>query len=269
MSMQSEAVQVVLPAGLGAAVLAEHAPRVESVLSRAMGQPVAVAVAASYDALAADMQAGRAQVAWAPPFVCARLEAAGARVLLRGLRRGTSSYRAALVCKAGAGLTLDTLQGTTVAWSDRDSTGGYLLPVAFLKGQKLDPVRLFAQQLFTGSYQAAVQAVLEGRAQVASIFVPPASVEGADFRTWLGAVAPGRERELELVAYTDEAPNDGVVVQPTLPAETVEALEKALMGLAGTPTGERLLKELFRADGFEPAPRNAYRALYRLALTSL
>jgi len=260
---------MLLPAGLGAAVLAENAPRMESVLSRAMGQSVTVTVAASYEVLAADMQAGRAQVAWAPPFVCARLEAAGSRVLLRGLRRGTATYRAALVRKAGANVTLGTLQGTTVAWSDRDSTGGYLLPVAFLKGQGLDPVKLFAQQLFAGSYQAAVQAVLDGRAQVASVFVPPASAQGADFRTWLGAVAPGREHQLELVAYTDEAPNDGVVVQPTLPAQTVEALEKAMMGLAGTPTGERLLKELFRADGFEPAPRNGYRALYRLALTSL
>ena len=116
---------------------------------------------------------------------------------------------------------------------------------------------------------AAVQAVLDGRAQVASIFVPPASVAGADFRTWLADLVPGRERELELVAYTDEAPNDGVVVQAALPAPTVEALEKTMLGLAGTPTGERLLKELFRADGFEPAPRNSYRALYRLALTSL
>ncbi|WP_228530776.1 MULTISPECIES: phosphate/phosphite/phosphonate ABC transporter substrate-binding protein [Myxococcaceae] len=260
---------MVLPSGLGAAVLAEHAPRVESVLSRALGQPLTVAVAPTYEALAADMQAGRAQVAWAPPFVCARLEAAGARVLLRGLRRGTASYRAALVCKVGAPVTLGTLQGTTVAWTDRDSAGGYLLPVAFLKGQGLEPGKLFAQQLFAGSYAAAVDAVLEGRAQVASIFAPPASVQGADFRTWLRDVAPGREEQLALVAYTDESPNDGVVVHASLPAQTVEALERALRELGGTPTGERLLKELFRADGFEPAPRNAYRALYRLALASL
>ena len=260
---------MVLPAALGAGVLSEHAPRVESVLSRAMGQPLTVVVEASYEALAADMQSGRAQVAWAPPFVCARLEAAGARVLLRGLRRGTASYRAALVCKAGAPVTLGTLQGTTVAWIDRDSTAGYLLPVAFLKKQGKEPGKVFAQQLFVGSYKAAVEAVLEGRAQVASIFVPPASAQGADFRTWLGDVAPGHEQELSLVAYTDEAPNDGVVVHASLPASTVEALEKALQGLAGTPTGERLLKELFRADGFDTPPRGAYRALYRLALTSL
>lgn len=260
---------MVLPAGLGAEVLAANAPRVESVLSRALGQRVEVAVAPSYEALAADVQAGRAQLAWAPPFVCARLEAGGARVLLRGLRRGASSYRAALVCKAGAGLTLGTLQGTTVAWTDRDSTGGYLLPVAYLKSQKLDPARLFAQQLFTGSFNLSVEAVLDGRAQVTSVFAPPASVAGSDFRTWLGDVAPGREQALQLVAYTDESPNDGVVVQATLPAETVQGVEKALMGLSGNVIGERILKELFRADGFEPAPRAAYRALYRLALTSL
>jgi phosphonate transport system substrate-binding protein len=269
MPTQEESLRVVLPAGLGATVLADNAPRVESVLSRALNRPVEVAVAASYEALADEMQSGRAQVAWAPPFVCARLEAAGARVLLRGVRRGHSSYRAALLCKAGAGLTLAQLQGTVVAWSDRDSTGGYLLPVAYLKGQGLDPARVFAQQLFTGSYRGAVEAVLEGRAQVASMFAPPAGVEGGDFRTWLGDVAPGREGELDLVAYTDEAPNDGVVVNTALAAEVVQVLEKTLIGIGGSPIGERLLKELFRADGFEPAPKAAYRALYRLALTSL
>lgn len=269
MSMQWESIRMALPPSLGGSALADNAPRLEAVLSRTLGKPVEVVVAASYEALASDVQAGRAQAAWAPPFACARLEAGGARVLLRGVRRGTSSYRAALVCKAGAGLTLESLQGTTVAWLGQDSTSGYLLPVVLLRKEGLDPARLFARQLFTGSFRAAVEAVLEDRAQVASIFAPPASAEGTDFRTWLGDVAPGRERELDLVAYTDEVPNDGVVVHAALPAALAEKLERALMGLQGSPLGDKVLKEMFRADGFEPAPAGAYRALYRLALSSL
>lgn len=269
MSTQPESIRMVLPPSMGVAVLEDNAPRIESVLGRALGKPVEVGVATSYDALATDVQSGKYQVAWAPPFVCARLEAGGARVLLRGVRRGTATYRAALVCKAGAGLTLQKLQGTTVAWIDQDSTAGYLLPVVFLKSQKLDPAKLFAKQLFTHSYKAGAEAVLAGQADVTSVFAAPASVAGADFRTWLGDVAPGHEHELDLVAYTDEAPNDGVVVHASLPAETAQALEKAMMGLKGSPIGDKVLKELFRADGFEAAPRGAYRALYRLALTSL
>ncbi|MBZ4330494.1 phosphate/phosphite/phosphonate ABC transporter substrate-binding protein [Corallococcus sp. AS-1-12] len=258
-----------LPPSLGSETARERAERLASFLQRALGKLVEVNVATSYETLAKDLLSGRADAAWAPPFVCARMEAMGVRVLARGVRRGMSSYRSALVGRAGSGLTLEKLKGATAAWVDRDSVAGYLLPSAFLKTQGLEPSRAFVSQQFTGSYQGALEAVLEGRADVTSVFCPPAST-GLTFTTGVEDVlGPGMGAKFELLAYTDEAPNDGVPVAMGLPAPLVTALEAALLGLPSTPDGQALLRDIFNADRFEVAPRMGYRALYRVALASL
>ncbi|WP_233597273.1 PhnD/SsuA/transferrin family substrate-binding protein, partial [Corallococcus sp. CA041A] len=118
-------------------------------------------------------------------------------------------------------------------------------------------------------YQGALEAVLEGRAQVTSVFCPPSST-GLTFTTGVEDVlGPGMGAKFELLAYTDEAPNDGVPVAMGLPAPLVTALETALLGLQSTPDGQALLRDIFNADRFEVAPRMGYRALYRVALASL
>ncbi|MCY1020419.1 phosphate/phosphite/phosphonate ABC transporter substrate-binding protein [Pyxidicoccus sp. MSG2] len=180
-----------------------------------------------------------------------------------------SAYRSALVCRAGAGLTVERLKGTTAAWVDRDSVAGYLLPTAYLKAQGHEPTRAFTAQQFTGSYRGALEAVLDGKADVASVFCPPAST-GLTFATGVEDVlGPGAGRRFELIAYTDEAPNDGVPVAMGLPPELVGTLESSLLGLQASAEGQALLKDIFNADRFEPAPRMGYRALYRVALASL
>ncbi|RKG51573.1 phosphate/phosphite/phosphonate ABC transporter substrate-binding protein [Corallococcus sp. AB011P] len=258
-----------LPPSLGSETARERAERLASFLQRALGKLVEVNVATSYETLAKDLLSGRADAAWAPPFVCARMEAMGVRVLTRGVRRGMSSYRSALVGRAGSGLTLEKLKGAKAAWVDRDSVAGYLLPSAFLKTQGLEPSRAFVSQQFTGSYQGALEAVLEGRADVTSVFCPPSST-GLTFTTGVEDVlGRGMGAKFELLAYTDEAPNDGVPVAMGLPVPLVAALETALLGLQSTPDGQALLRDIFNAERFEVAPRMGYRALYRVALASL
>lgn len=257
-----------LPPSLGNALARERAERLTSFIERALGRKVEVSVAASYEALAKDLLAGRADAVWAPPFVCARVEAMGVRVLARGVRRGRSSYRSALVTRAGSGLTLEKLQGTRMAWVDRDSVAGYLLPVASLKARGLEPGRLFASQQFTGSYRASLEAVEAGVADVASVFCPPGSTD-MTYANGVEVVLPGRSAAFELIAYTEEAPNDGVPVGMTVEPELVGTLERMLLALHESQEGLRLLTDIFQAERFEPAPRMGYRALYRVALASL
>lgn len=258
-----------LSPSLGSETARERAERLAAFLQRPLGRPVEVSVAPSYETLAKDLLSGRADAAWAPPFVCARMEAMGVRVVVRGVRRGMSSYRAALVCRAGAGLTVDRLKGTTAAWVDRDSVAGYLLPTAYLKAQGQEPARAFFAQHFTGSYRGVLEAVLDGKADVASVFCPPGST-GLTYSTGVEDVlGAGAGRRFELIAYTDEAPNDGVPVAMGLLPELVQTLETSLLGLQTSAEGIALLKDIFNADRFEPAPRMGYRALYRVALASL
>ncbi len=84
-------------------------------------------------------------------------------------------------------------------------------------------------------------------------------------------VLPGNSDDYDLIAYTEEAPNDGVPVpvDMSVAPELVGQVERALLGLHESEEGCRLREELFAAERFEPAPRMGYRALYRVALASL
>lgn len=243
----------------------DRADRLERFLSAALERTVQVSVAPSYDALSKDVLSGRVDAAWAPPFVCARMEAMGVRVLVRGVRRGSSAYRAALVCRKEAPLSLDHLGGQRAAWVDQESVAGYLLPLALLKGRGIDPARTFFSQTFYGSYRDALDAVHAGRADLASVFAPPASVTAGSWTEGVDEVLPGKSRDFTALAYTAESPSDGVVVSMTAPEDVAQTLERAFLELSASPDAA-LLQDTFRAERFELAPRLGYRALYRVAL---
>ena len=259
-------VRFALPPSLGESEVRARAERLEAHFQAALGKRTEVVVSPSYESLAKDLLSGKVDAAWAPPFVCARIEAMGVRVLVRGVRGGASSYRAALVCRAASPLTLDTLGGRVAVWTDRDSVGGYLLPMAMLRGRGLEPAKLFAKQDFVGSYTAALEAVLKEAGDVTSVYAAAGKVGD---KTGIDELLPGREKDLHVIAFTEESPNDGVAVSMSAPAPLVMDLEKMLLSLHEAPAGAEILKDTFHAEKFEVAQRMGYRALYRVALASL
>ena len=255
----------VLPPSIGDGAARTRGVMLEQVLSGVLGKGVEVGVASSYEALAVDLLAGRADAAWCPPFTCARVEAMGVRVLVRAVRHGSASYRAALLTRAGAGLSLSQLPGKKAIWVDRDSVAGYLLPKAYLKANGLDGNKIFLREEFAGSYQQALEAVLQGRADVTACFAP---AEGSALEG-VGEVLPGKVDAFAVLGTTDPAPNDGVVVGISMPEAMGEQLARGLIGMAESADGRTLLQDVFHAEHFEPAPRLSYRALYRVALASV
>jgi len=260
-------VRFAMPSSLGKDVDA-RAQQLKDHLSGALGRDTEVVLPATYEQLARELLSGKVDAAWAPPFVCARIEAMGVRVLVRGVRDGASAYRAALLTRKDSNVTLDTLKGTTAVWSDRDSVGGFLLPMAFLRERGLDPAKTFHHQEFVGNYRNALEAVLDGKADVTSVFAPAAK-EGAPAVTGLSQLWPEKESAFRVLGFTEEAPNDGVAVSMSAASATVTELEKTLLSLHLTPAGAAVLRDCFHADKFELAPRMGYRALYRVALASL
>ena len=72
-----------------------------------------------------------------------------------------------------------------------------------------------------------------------------------------------------MIAFTDEAPNDGVVCSMSMSPDLMRAMEKVILEMHVTADGAALLRDVFHAEKFEPAPRLGYRSLYRVALATL
>jgi ABC-type phosphate/phosphonate transport system substrate-binding protein len=118
-----------------------------------------------------------------------------------------------------------------------------------------------------GSYKAALSAVTEGKADVASIFASPRAKTAR--QTGISDVLPTQVDAFAVVGLSEESPNDGVVMSTKLTPEQREGLSRALLSMHGSPEGRATLAKAFRVDRFETAPSGGYRALYKLAVAAL
>jgi phosphonate transport system substrate-binding protein len=248
-----------LPSSLPVAPAPGATARLTRVLSAIVGREVALAQLPDYDALTDAIRRGEVDAAWAPPLVAARAEALGARILARPLRRGSVRSRSALLVRTDSPLQLETLPGTTAAWVDRASLAGHLLPMAWLRERGVETGKLFGQQLFLGSYQACIEALLDGQAEVAPLFAPP---EGHDLRQAVEEVAPGRAADLRVLACTMPALHDAWLVGPQVLLPDALRLERGLLSMRELPEGTALLRDVLRAERLERAPELGHRELF-------
>jgi phosphonate transport system substrate-binding protein len=241
--------------------------RLGEYLSEFMQRRTEVVATTSYRELTSMTRLGTVDVAWAPPFVAARLESGGLSVILRGIRRGASTYRAALVASAPEA-SFAWLRGKRAVWVDPYSVSGCLLPLVFLKSKGFNPDKDFVSQDYAGSFVAAVERVISGRADVTSVFAPPAGVKWKGV-TGLEEMAPHLVPKVNAFAFTEEVPNSGLVASGGVGPDARGAVRDALKSLKTSENGLWLLEQLFQMDDFEDAPKMGYHALYRLAVASL
>jgi len=261
-----ELFRVALPPSTVLAELPRTARAFDALLSPVVDASVDVTVSHSYDVLARNLLSGAIDLAWAPPFVCARTEPDGARVLAQAIRGGHAAYASAFVTVDPARTTLAALKGAHVAFVDENSVAGYLLPLAHLTERVGDPRRYFGRVTFAGSYRAALALVDAGQADVCCVHALP-----GDPRSAMRAIAahlPDHARAYVVVDVTATTPSEAMVLSPVAieraPA-LADRLVEVLTHMRETREGSVLLDGLFLADRFAKAERGAYRALYKLA----
>lgn len=203
-------------------------------------------VAESYAALTEDFRAGRVDAAWAPPLVCAQVEADGGRRLVQFERGGSTTFRSAFVCRADHPVSLDALNHVSVAWVARESTSGYLLPRQHLEKQGVELSTAFGDEIFAGSFAAALEALIAGKVQLTTVFASPANAAFA--RSGLDSLPPSLRSQLEVIGYSEEAPNDGIVASATMPEAMFQLMRARLTTSHEDPGARDGLKAIFDAD---------------------
>jgi phosphate/phosphite/phosphonate ABC transporter binding protein len=223
----------------------------EPYLTQAMKRPVKVAVLADYEALAAALAGGKVDLAWITPvaFVEAQRRKGDVQAIAKSLRRGKLFYRACLFVKAGSAVqAVADLQGKTVAWVSRSSASGYLFPRALLASEGKDPDKLFRTQTFAGDHPAVCEAVRSGKADAGATFCderPKGETPVAD-----GCTESPPASDFRVVALSAPIPNDVVAARPGFDERLVEPTLAVFAQMSQSEAGRRVLREVFRADGW-------------------
>ncbi len=183
-------------------------------MSRAIGVPVEPHFASNYSALVEDMRQGRSQAAWfsAQPAIEA-METAEAEIIARTVSRdGGDSYRATLIVKRGAGVTLDDVlacgRRLRFGLGDASSTSGTLAPMTFLFNPRdIEPEECFSA-VRRGNHETNAMEVAAGVLDVST----SNSVTVAELRRRNPAVAD----QIEEIWRSPPIPEGGIVIREDL-----------------------------------------------------
>jgi phosphate/phosphite/phosphonate ABC transporter binding protein len=222
--------------------------------SQASGVRFTPWIASSYKELADAMDDNEVGLAWMPPLPTLDLVNRGtAEPLAIPARQGTTSYHAALLVRRGQGpKTLAALQGRRVAWVDRESAAGYLVPRIFLAAQGIDVLRFFSREVFVHAHSAVIDAVATGDVDVGATYCHLDASGQVHRGGWLDE-AGHAVRPLEVLATMGPIPNDALVAARELPVAARSGLLRWLVSLDG-PSRERFDRVLSASEFRVPAP---------------
>lgn len=236
-------------------------------LTRALGVVVFPHVSVAYRELGDLLDRGQLGFAWLPPLLAIELEDRKQVIpLALPVRRGTTSYHSAIIARRGEMRSLDDLHGRRVAWVDRSSAAGYVVPRMHLVGAGFDLRSLFASEVFVHTHDGVIDALLGGRADVGAVFC---SVDPRTQRVLQGGwTAPDgtAQKPVDVVALAGPIPNDGVFAASTVPEDLRNKLLEIL--LAPDPPLRESLDAVLRAETFRAASTVHYDPLRRMIKTA-
>ncbi len=234
--------------------LKEAANAFATTLTRLSGVPIRALVASDYAGVIEALRSRRVELAFVHPvgYVLANREA-GCQILVRDVWQGKTAYTARFYVRKDSGIQrVEDLRGKTVAFVDPASSSGYIYPMVLLIKQGLvrdrDPKSFFKEALFSGTHEAALRAVLQGRVDAAASFdtAPPLYLKD-----------PALVAQFAWVGETPEIPEAGICARPGVPAETLARIKRGLLSMKG-PEHAAVLRDIYGIDGFIEAADGDY-----------
>jgi phosphonate transport system substrate-binding protein len=239
-------------------------------LSEELGMPVTSFVPQDYTGLVEALGTGRADIGMLPPFAAMLGQRRyDIETVLISVREGETGYRSQFmtndpsVCKTPVVedergyLTCDgdvqEMRGETVAFTDPNSTSGFLFPSLHLMDHGIDP-RSDVDGIFVGGHDSAALAVYAGDVRFAVAY--------DDVRMFIDEQYPDIGQKVITFDHTVMIPNDGVQLRPGLPEDLQKTIAEAFVKLAESqahlPREEKVLWILYEIDDFVPATEGLY-----------
>jgi len=224
----------------------------QTYLANRLDRPVQLVKRRTYQEITAMLLSGQLDAAWIcdDPYVQHQDQFA---LLAVPVYHGDPLYQTyVIVNEASKAQSFDDIRGTVHAFSDPDSTSGYLVTRYLLAIRHTTPAEFFRDSFFTYEHRNVVRAVAAGLAQSGSI----------DGYVW--DVMSEREPELTSktrVIYRSERLGFPPIVglEATRDAALSKALSAAFIAMPSEPLGREILG-ILELDGFTHATPDLYHA---------
>jgi phosphonate transport system substrate-binding protein len=259
--------------------LVETAKPLTDYLTKALGVPVSGVVSTNYAGAVEAMGADKAQIGlFAPLPMIQACQKYGAKIVLQSVRFGSSTYHTQFMtndpdkyctiskpvakasnkdylnCNGTADaktgpVALDALKnmtkGTKIGLLDPGSTSGYIFPTLALINEGFKDPKSDLDIVQLEAHDQSVLAVYSGDVEV--------GVSYDDARDAVVKDKPDVGQKVVVFAYSDEIPNDGVVVSGGLTSDWQNKITKTLEDYSNTAAGKKVLGDIYQIDALAPA----------------
>jgi phosphate/phosphite/phosphonate ABC transporter binding protein len=248
--------------------LRERDPRIRTfvhALGDRAGLYVIERAVSTYEELEREMTVAHIDIAWLPPLLFARLERDAVAVAIASRAEERNTYASVLVAREGSSITtIADLAGRTIAWVDRLSASGYVVPRLGLVARGVSPEATFACEFFAGSHAEALRAVLEGRADVAATFAHLGERGEVVRGPWTEIGVRGEA--VRIVATLGDIPLDLIAARTSVPEDIRQKLARALVEMSVDPDLAPAVEAVFGCRRLERGTSASYDALRNLLL---
>ena len=226
-------------------------------LTKLLDTPVHGINCGSYSELALELEKDRVDYAWmSPTLMILTNENIQLRPLLTAVRDDRTDYRSVWFVDGKKSFrSLEDVQNGVVAWVDRSSAAGYIVPRVHLAARGFDAVHYFRQELFLRSHADVVRAVLDGRADVGATYGQRPEEGQPVVHAGFLHVAP--ERHVRVLEWTQAIPNDVIVGHGLLSKPEHRVFANAILTLSERDdASRRVLYNVFHSERFMTPARN-------------
>lgn len=238
--------------------VALNAQPIVLILQKELGLEIQSFVATDYTGVVEALRANKLDIAFLTPasYVLAKVEA-HVKVVLKSHRRGRPYYYAAIITHVDSGIeALEDLRDKTFAFGDPLSTSGHIFPRKMFEEKGINPVKDFKKVIFSGGHDATVLAVLNRKVDAGATFANFPDGKDAAWTQYLKD--PEEQKKIRAIAYSEPIPSDNLVVNANLDPRLTRKITKIFLDLSKDPAGKKMLRDLYKIDGFIPATDRDY-----------
>lgn len=237
-----------------------YAPILEEIAQK-VGRQAKVIIVSDYDSLGRSLVNGTIDIGWFSPFAYVSAKSKGdITPMVTTVVNQNSSYHGYIITRKDRGFkSVDHLKGKRFAFVDKQSASGYVYPRAMLLEQGKQPETFFSENIFLGSHDRVIEAVLDGTVDAGATYSE--AVEAARGR---GLTV----QNLEIVAKTESIPKDAIAARPGFDEVLLGKITNAFIETTDKKAGCSFLMNKTGLNGFISASDQVYDIIRRAAKAS-
>ena len=244
--------------------LSDKAEKLVDFLKQETGFPIEPVIPRDHETMIHDFGSGKAHMGMMNTLsFIAAVNKYDVNARLKSVKYGETSYRGQIIANADKNInTIEDIEGKRFAFTNRNSTSGFLYPAKILKAKGVKPGEI----VYGKEHDSVVEMVYKGIADAGATYYSEPGPNGQirDARAMLLHKYPDIQDKVKIIDLTEPIPNDPLVFSDEVPEDMIVEICQAMIKFSKTSEGKKLLTALYGTEGFVKCTNKDYQSMFEV-----